>query len=47
MTNEYELATVFELGDAKDVTLGEKEVVEQIDFLTLEFGLRWNPVTDD
>ena len=38
MTNEYEVATVIELGKAQDVVLGEKIVAQQVDSQTLEFG---------
>ena len=47
MTNEYELATVIELGNAEQVVLGEKENVQVLDTMTLEFGSRWNEELDD
>lgn len=47
MTNEYEIATVIELGRAEDVVLGEKEILEVVDSQTLEFGTRYIPATNE
>jgi hypothetical protein len=47
MTNEYELATVVELGNAEEVVLGEKKNAQVQDAMTLEFGSRWNEELDD
>ena len=41
MTNEYEVATVIELGKAQDVVLGEKIVEQTVDSQTLEFGTQY------
>jgi hypothetical protein len=47
MTNEYELATVIELGNAQAVVLGEKVIAQQFESLTLEYGSRYVPELDD
>jgi hypothetical protein len=48
MTNNYEVATVIELGNAQDVVLGEKiDRPNEIDSQTLEVGTRYIPATDD
>jgi len=47
MTNEYEVANVIELGNAEEVVLGEKELVEVVDSQTLEFGTRYIPATNE
>ena len=46
MTNEYEVASVIELGQAKDVVLGEKVVAQDVDSLTNEPGMRYIVATD-
>ena len=45
MTNEYEVAAVIELGEAHDVVLGEKEVANTFDSVSLEWGTRFIPAT--
>jgi len=45
MTNEYEVATVIELGKAQDVVLGEKRVEQTIDSQTGEFGFEYIEAT--
>jgi len=47
MINDYEVATILELGEAQEVVRGDKEIAEEVESLTLEFGLRWIPATDD
>lgn len=42
MTNNYEIATIVELGHARDVILlGQKLLWIAIDGITLEFGTYW------
>jgi hypothetical protein len=43
MTNEYEVATVIELGKAQDVVLGQKILDDELDSQTLEWGTRYIP----
>ena len=38
MSNNYEIATIIELGNAQDMVLGEKRIVEEWEFPTLELG---------
>ncbi len=47
MTNEYEVAAVIELGNARDVVLGAKEKAEITDSQSGEFGMRFIVETDD
>ena len=46
MTNYYEVAEIIELGRAQDVVLGEKYWGD-LDSITFEFCIHYNPVTDD
>jgi len=47
MTNEYEVASVIELGKAQDVVLGEKSISELPDSVTNEPNLFYDRVTND
>ena len=47
MTNNYEVADILELGKAQDIVLGEKEIAQEMDSQTLEFGTRVDPATND
>jgi hypothetical protein len=47
MTNDYRSAAVIEIGNAQDIVMGEKPICGCIDNLTLEFGNRFNPETND
>ena len=47
MTNEYEVAAVIEIGNVKDVVLGEKNSAPELDSLTSEFGMRYVVATEE
>jgi hypothetical protein len=47
MTNEYEVATIIELGKAQDVVLGEKVISSLPDPVTGEPNLFPDPATND
>jgi len=47
MSNNYEIATIIELGNAQDMVLGEKRIAEEWEFPTLEFGGRYIPELND
>ena len=47
MTNEYEVASVIELGNAQEVVLGQKRAELAKDVLTQDFGTLYIEETAD
>jgi len=45
--NNYQVAEIVELGKAQDIVLGEKELAQEMDSQTLEFGSRVDLATND